>query len=218
MAISLNIHDLLNTAESSRDEEWEKAFLHVFPQTKLRLLSDVPQAGPDSWPYLMVEIDENGTEPATKVLSWLSDKGVGLAVNPQKAVPDYVFTYGMIWNYRQRQQFLTPVTTEPRQGQIKFEKDEKILAGGPTEDYLPHYVRTVLKEFFRQQNINDMKIVVVGRGGQDAHYDLCFSLEAMGSPDKTEHRGILEALSWFLPQHYSLMLVSEKNIPQFQSL
>jgi hypothetical protein len=195
MAISLNIHDLLNTAESSRDEEWEKAFLHVFPQTKLRLLSDVPQAGPDSWPYLMVEIDENGT-----------------------AVPDYVFTYGMIWNYRQRQQFLTPVTTEPRQGQIKFEKDEKILAGGPTEDYLPHYVRTVLKEFFRQQNINDMKIVVVGRGGQDAHYDLCFSLEAMGSPDKTEHRGILEALSWFLPQHYSLMLVSEKNIPQFQSL
>lgn len=217
MAMSLNIEDLINTDESLRDDEWEKAFFYAFPQTKLKVLNEAPQAGPDSWPYLLVQTDENGSESAAQVLHWLSDKGIGLAVNPQKPVPDYVFTYGMIWNFRQRQQFLTPVD-EARLGQVKFEKGEKVLAGGPTEDFLPPYVRAVLKEFFRQQKIDDMKIVVIGHGGEKKQYDLCFSLEALGTPDKTEHRGILEAISWFLPPHYSLMIISEKDMPQFQSL
>jgi hypothetical protein len=219
MALSLNLNDLLNADESTRDEEWEKAFFHAFPQAKLKILNEAPQAGPDSWPYLMVEIDEEGNEPAAQVLNWLSDKGIGLAVNPQKAVPDYVFTYGMIWNFRQRQQFLSP-STEARMGQIKFDKDEKVLAGGPTEEYLPPYVRGVIREFFKQQKLTNMKIAVIGRGGANAngHYDLCFSLEGMGSPAKAEHRGILEAISWFLPAHYSLMLISEKDMPGFQPL
>ena len=40
-------------------------------------------------------------------IEWLSDKGVGMVVNPTKGVPDYVFTYGMLWNYRERAQFQT---------------------------------------------------------------------------------------------------------------
>jgi hypothetical protein len=217
MALSLNIEDLINTDESLRDDEWEKAFFHTFVQSKLKVLNQAPQQGPDSWPYLLVEISDEGTETAAQILNWLSDKGIGLAVNPQKPVPDYVFTYGMVWNFRQRQQFLTPVNTA-RPGQIKFEKGEKVLAGGPTEEYLPEYVKVVLRDFFKQQKINNMKIVVVGHGPNEKHYDLCFSLEAMGSPNKTEHHGILEALAWFLPGHYSLMLISEKDMPHFQPL
>lgn len=217
MAIALDLTSLLEKEESLRDEEWEKAFLQAFPDARLSILNESPQAGPDAWPYLLVAVDPQGTEPATKVLSWLSDKGIGLAVNPHKAVPDYVFTYGMIWNYRQRGQFLTP-SKDPRQGQIKFEKGEKILAGEPTEDYLPGYARDILRDFFRQQGLENMKIAVVARGTSPDQYDLCFSLEAMGNPDKTEHRGILEALSWFLPAHYSLMLISEKDIPRFVAL
>ncbi len=217
MAVSLNINDLINTEEHLRDEEWEKAFFHAFVQSKLKVLNEAPQAGPDSWPYLLVEVDDAGAESAGSVLQWLSDKGIGLAVNPQKPVPDYVFTYGMVWNFRQRQQFLTPVKGA-QVGQVKFEKAEKVLAGGPTEEFLTEYVKNVLREFFRQQKIMNMKIVVVARGTTEKHYDLCFSLEAMGSPDKTEHHGILEAISWFLPGHYSLMLISEKDMPQFQPL
>ena len=49
-------------------------------------------------------------------------------------------------------------------------------------------------------------------------YDLAFSLESLGNPPDKEHIGILEALSWFFPTHYSLMLISQKGLPLFTEL
>ena len=50
------------------------------------------------------------------------------------------------------------------------------------------------------------------------HFDLCFSLESLGNPPDNEHEGIAEALSWFLPTHYSIVLISEKSLPEFLPL
>jgi hypothetical protein len=50
------------------------------------------------------------------------------------------------------------------------------------------------------------------------NYDLCFSLESFGNPPETEHKGLAEALSWFLPAHYSIALISEKLLPGFEAL
>ena len=49
-------------------------------------------------------------------------------------------------------------------------------------------------------------------------YDLCFSLESLGGPPNQEHSGIAKALSWFLPQHYSVALVKEEGLPSFFDL
>jgi hypothetical protein len=40
----------------------------------------------------------------------------------------------------------------------------------------------------------------------------------MGLSPEVEHQGILEALAWFLPPHYSVALVSEKGFPAFENL
>jgi hypothetical protein len=50
------------------------------------------------------------------------------------------------------------------------------------------------------------------------HYDLAFSLESLGNPPTKEHQGIAEAITWFLPPHYSVVLVSEKDLPEFIAL
>jgi hypothetical protein len=61
-----------------------------------------------------------------------------------------------------------------------------------------------------------MRVLVMGPNQQQ--FDFCFSMESLGAPPAQEHRGILEAIAWFLPAHYSLMLVSEKDLPKFESL
>lgn len=213
------LHSLLHADEADRDETWETQFLQLFPHCRLSIINEEPKGGPDGWPYLLAVIDPEGSEPCARVLDWLSDKGIGLVINPQKSIPDYVFTYGMIWNFKERQIFLSQSLGQNknvRPGQVKFEAGEKVLAGPPTSEYLPNYVREILKEFFLQQKINDPKILVMGH--EERGFDLCISVESIGSPQKTEYRGILESIAWFLPAHYSIVLVSEKGLPPFHAL
>lgn len=206
----------LKTPELKRMGAWEQSFFKHFPHGFITVSNGLPQKGPDSWPYLFCEVSERSTEPVGKVLEWLSERGIGLAVNPQKEAPDYVFTYGMIWNFRVRGTFLSELSSPIENASVEFLANEKILAGPPTEEYLPLYVRKVLREFFVDQGVYQPRILVLSRDRRN--YDLCFSTESLGSPGESEHTGILEALSWFLPPHYSLMLVSEKGLPPFTLL
>ena len=215
MSTHLDMDSILKRAPESRDDEWEKAFLHIFPESRLRILEETPTQGPDGFPYLMVSIDHEGTEPTAKVLDWLSDKGIGLVVNPFGTMPDYVFTYGQVWNFKERGVFNSEFDAT-RLGQFKLEKGQKIHVGEPTQEYLPTYIREILRAFFSNMGKKSVKILMMSEDRK--HYDLCISLESLGSPKKEEHRGILEAISWFLPGHYSLAMVSEKGMPDFFDL
>lgn len=215
MARTLDISQLVTQPDSMRDEEWEKAFLLAFPTTTVEIIGEQPQVGPDGWPYLHVKTDITAAEPATKVLNWLASRGIGLAVNPHKHAPDYVFTYGMVWNLKQTGQFYT-AANKVSPGAVKYEKGQQVHAGEPAEEYLPAYVRDILRQFFKQQGVKSPKIMVMS--SNDKNYDLCFSLESLGDPPTHEHHGIAEAVSWFLPAHYSIVLISEESVPAFIEL
>ncbi len=211
---SMEINLILETKTDERDEAWEQAFMATLPHTQFTVLNPQAELGPDGWPYLMVST-EKGSEPAQQILTWLTERGIGLVINPQKGVPDFALTYGMIWNFRETGSFISPVTQE-RPGKIEYGEGQKIHAGAPSEEYLPKYVRRVLSEFLLQQGIMAPRILVASADEQN--YDLIFSMESLGNPPSEEHQGILEALSWFLPGHYSLALMSEIGLPGFHSL
>ena len=193
----------LRALPAARDEAWEHRFLELLPYALVNVIHPDPRTGPDSWPYLFVEISEASDEPATRVLEWLSERGIGMAVNPMKAIPDYVLSYGMIWNYRARSEFLTEVVS----GEIK---GGQIYVAAPTEEYLPTYVRGILRMFFHDQKVMSPRVTLIS---EDAKvYDIAFSVESLGDPPEKEHAGIGEAISWFLPSHYAIVLVSEKKI------
>lgn len=217
MTFHLDMNALLQTDPDGRDEEWEKAFLYLLPNSKLRILEEVPKQGPDGFPYLMVAIDDQGSEPSAKVLEWLSEKGIGMVINPFSELPDYVLNYGQIWNFRERGEVNSPIPASQTKvsGKFKIKPGEKVIAGEPTPEYLPQYVRNILREFFRQQKMTDVRITVLGVEGS---YDLCFSLESLKNPPSGDHRDLLEAIAWFLPGHYSLALVSEAGLPAFVPL
>ena len=110
--------------------------------------------------FLMVETTESSDEPVVKILHWLSTKGIGLVVNPLKEYPDYVFPWGMIWNFKETNLFRLnqpPVI----QGTVELKNEQGLIAGPPHPKYLPDYVRSILKQFFMDQGLMQVKILVL---------------------------------------------------------
>lgn len=215
----MNFQDLLQQSESRRNSQWEKDFLHKFPSEKINVESEETKMGPDYYPYLFVRSEggQGEIEPVNRVVEWLSTRGTGLVLNAHKEIPDYVFTYGMIWHFREAGLFQLEGDSSS-EGRVAFEEGQKILSGPPSEDYVPFYVREVLKQFFRDQGLkNSPRWLVVSSEGTE-EYHLCFSLESLGAPPHSEHRGIVESLSWFFPNHFSLVLIQEEHFPQFYEL
>ncbi|MBL7543927.1 MAG: hypothetical protein JNL11_08930 [Bdellovibrionaceae bacterium] len=210
-----SLDELLNVSAEGRDPDWENQFFHQITKSNVNILSPDPQVGPDNWPYLLVETDKEAHESVQKILHWLHDKGIGLVVNPTEEYPDYVFTYGMIWHFKETGLFYkTMDQIKPEVVEIK--ENESIYYGQPSESFLPGYVRKILLEFFRDQGLIGVKINLLS--DDNKNFDLCFSLESLGNPDTKEHHGIAEAISWFLPPHYSIVLISEKGLPPFSLL
>ena len=220
----MQVHELLKTEIEKRDPEWEKSFLAALIETPISVLSPDPQEGPDHWPYLFATTEGEGDDTLRGVVDWLSTRGIGLAINPTKAMPDYVMTYGMIWNFRERGTFFTDLP-QSKAGRFQIKPGQKLWTGAPSEAYLPRYVRSVLKQFLNDQGVFAPKVLMVNfTAGEDAPtdglsgYDLCFSIESLKSPPVHEHTNIAEALGWFLPTHYSVSLISEKTVPGFVAL
>ncbi len=215
--------ELLKIPQAKRDHEWEKNFARVLPYGKFSLVYEDAKPGPDGWPYLFANARADGTEFGAQLLNWLSTRGIGLAINPELSMPDFVLTYGMTWNFKERGAIITEDQgARPQTTRLEFKDGDKMYIGQPTEAYLPGYVRKILKQFLFDQGILAPKIAVIQNGDPAASpsqtADLAFSLESLGGPTADEHGGIAEAIAWFLPAHYSIALVSEKLITGFAAL
>ncbi len=201
---------LLETPLDERDANWNNEFFKEIRNIGFEFLSDSPIEGPDGMPYLAVKTISKDGEPAEQVFNWLGEKGVGLAVNPQKENPDFVFSYGMIWNYLQTGEFITEMEEDQNTNEFEMEPGQEMMAGTPSDSYLPQHVRSLFKEFLQQQGVLNPRVVMLSQDGKN--YDLCFSLESLGNPPEEEWQGILEGFSWFFPLHYSFSIISETMI------
>ncbi len=211
----------LKVKEEDRDRNWDEKFFKLIAESNLSVLTQDPQQGPDGWPYLIAETVTEGqvainADSAQKIFHWLATKGIGLVVNPRRTpYPDYVFSYGMIWSFRETGYFIKFHEVNPT-GPLEINENSSIKTGPPSLEYLPQYVRNVLKDFFRDQNVFEPKVLMISTDGKT--YDLCFSTESLGNPPVDEHKVFLEAVSWFLPPHYTLGIISEKGLPEFTVL
>lgn len=214
----MNFEELLNATDADRTPTWEESFLSEFPAQNVSLIYEDAKPGPDNWPYLWVTTDTQGKkeESVPKLIEWLSSRGIGLVLNPNKQMPDYIFPYGMLWHFQQNGAFSARVKPDFTNNQeLNFSKKD-LSYGYPTQDYVPDYVRKILRDFFLQQGLVQVKWVMLTK--DQKNYDLCFSLESLKSPPQKEHQGILEAISWFLPNHFQLAIVSEKDLPIFKAI
>ena len=134
-----------------------------------------PQQGPDHWPYIFCSTatDQKAlqVDSSQKVLRWLSEKGIGLVVNPErKPYPDFVFSYGMIWYFRETGFFMNAPQKQDVSTSLAANAEGKWFTGAPSEQYLPIYVRGVLKNFFADQLKHNVKIMMLS--ADQKNYDL----------------------------------------------
>lgn len=208
-----NDYTLLKTPVAQRDEKWELRLLTELPTWNVTVMKEDPQAGPDGFPYLFLETSEAASEPMSKILAWLSVRGIGLVLNPKPPYPDYVLTYGMIWNYREQGEFVSSFDPGKAEKTIEW---SNVNVRPPSEKDVPQYVRTLLKQFFLDHGIENPQMLMVSGDGEE--FELAFSLESLGSPPVEEQKQLGEALSWFFPNHYSIILVQSDFEGHFVSL
>ncbi len=193
----------------------ELQFLSGIPSMKFSLVKKEARMGPDGWPYLFANFASEG-ESFAPLCQWLSQRGIGLVINPEKEIPDAVLTYGMVWNFKERGVFFNELKENKPAGTAELDPSEELFFGNPTESYLPGYVRKILKQFFLDQGILNPRVLMLTE--DQVNFDLAFSVESLDNPPETEWAGIAEAISWFLPGDYSILLVPEKGISPFQGI
>ncbi len=235
----MKLHDLLSIEDEKRDLAWEMDFFHAFTESDVYILNEEPQVGPDGWPYLIVKTLDYPTEPGAgnsiesnlnkntnlnfasngksesvqKILYWLSSRGIGMVVNPEKSYPDFVFTFGMIWHFRETGRFYGPNQTG-FSNEYSVAPIEQVQFGTPSESFLPKTVRKILKQYFAEYGVLGPRIGMSIKSIQGTQQsDLIFSAESIGNPEPSNYQAALEAISWFLPPHYSLALVREIDLP-----
>lgn len=209
------LDQLLATKDSERNSSWETAFLSEFCKGNIEVILDTPQPGPEGFPYLFVKTSARATEPVSKIIDWLSTRGIGLVVNPQSELPDYVFTYGMIWGLKEKST-VVPKLDVLKSPQFELSKNTSFYYGSPSLEFFPDYARKILKEFFVQQGILMPRMLMISTDNKK--FDLCFSTESLGNPPKAEHTGLAEAIGWFFPFNTSIVILEEKGLPQFSHL
>jgi hypothetical protein len=212
---------LLDIPPDMRDENWNQKFLQEFQNGQVKVLEPQPQPGPDGWPYLMVAYPTSQGESVHPILHWLMERGIGLVINPHEAGADYLMSYGSVWSLIQFKNIAGTATKSIHDShatglKLELQKGQRLHSGPPSEEYLPAVVRKVIRQFLFDQGIIHPKILVLSENKVD--YDLAFSLESLGRPPENEHAGIAEALAWFLPPDYRVVLIAEAGLPPFGAL
>lgn len=203
----MDLQELLNVKAKLRDANWEIKFLEMISHSSVRVLSQDPQEGPDGFPYLLITTyGESHEEPFLKVAQWCADAGVGIVLNPTEEGEDYLFTFGMLWNFKYRGEFFSEWSH-----QSQAESSQKMVIRQMTELYWPDKPRKIFKEFLLQQNIFRPRVCLFSKTAQ-SDPELGISLDSVGSPPSHEHSGILEAFSWFFPRHYTLVFLQESQM------
>lgn len=193
---------LCEIKQSVRDAEWEEAFLKAFSHSEVYLKSDEPFIGPDGFSYMEMSTTEGETIDKNDFLSWCTNAGVGMVLNLKKnQTPDYVFNYGMIWNYILRGVFLN---NEPEKEQpTKNTESRKVFVHKIVEGYLPQYVRENIREFLALNKISECKIGLVSYG-EGTSYEILWYIPKGKNWSEKDQKSLMEALSWFLPLNYKV--------------
>ena len=202
----MTMNQLLKTPLSKRHSDWEQSFLRAFTESDLYLRSDEPFQGPDGFSYMDISTEQDAQKINIQdFLSWCGQAGVGLVLNLKfNKTPEYVFTYGMLWNYLLRQSFLNIESSK------KPKESHPVLVHKILEAYLPRYVRENIKEFLTSNQIEGVKIGLISRGDKTT-YELLWYFSNNTDLIEKDQKTLLESLAWFLPLDYKVALIREDD-------
>lgn len=207
------IQQLLQTPAPERDAAWSKAFFSHLPTASFR--SVVPQVvtGPGGFPYFQLFLPEPGQPFQCFVLGKMKDdfllgKGFGVVLNPTTSSADWVFTYGDILHYHQKNTFEYPEIPPQPLSQEALKESEEVMIAAPSEEFFPQVTRNIVRNFLITNGNASPKVFLMTRSGEP-HLAFNISPESMGNEEKCQ--ALLQALTWFFPRDYRLIGADEKQ-------
>ena len=182
---------LFAVPREERHDTWREAFFAAVPDASMATPAQQVVRGPDGYPYFCLTVPEPGpfeTFCLNHVLDVCLENGFGIVVMAGAPQPEWVFTYGDLWSFKETGQFVvdtgeTVTLTEPREA----------LVGSPSETVLPAYARPVLRRALAAQGVPEALVFLVHMPGFDPERSFAFR-------PLPEPRGLL----WYLPRHLGL--------------
>ena len=213
------IYELFETPHDARDADWIARFFENVADASF--CDTVPQViqGPDGFPYFVLNLPEAGKPFQCFVLRHLKDcllkEGVGVVIEPAQGNPQWVFSYGDIVEFHLKGNFELPgnsgAAPEGHSTEIVQEAEE-VLVAQPSESFLPSAARQVLRQFLVAQGLPDPRILLMSRPKRGSVVqELVFALDRDKIGGEAAIRGLLQAISWFLPREYRFCAMKEES-------
>ncbi|MDR0564846.1 MAG: hypothetical protein LBG78_07945 [Azoarcus sp.] len=215
---------LLQVPAEQRDEQWNESFLaHIADANLTCDIEKQPFDGPDGFPYFKLLPPKKGERYQAwvirHILPNLLDHGYGVAINPEKAIPDWIFSYGDIVCFHVYGKFMVrdddrfDAYTEEDDGSSDDIPDEgmQVQMGDPSPQILPPPARAMLRRFLEAYGL-PAKIMLMNRPagkGRKGGLSLVFPFTEQASDETMQY--VTRAVPWFLPRHYPVVWMQDSE-------
>lgn len=190
------LEQLFAVPREERADTWREAFFATVPDASLAAADPQVFTGPDGYPYFLLRMPDPGpfeTFCVTHVLDTCLRAGAGIVVSAGAPEPEWVFTYGDLWSFKETGQFVVSWGES-----VTLTEPHRVLVGAPAETVLPAYARPVLRNALRTQGAVDPEVFLVRAPGLDPEQSFAFR----PLPDP---RGLL----WFVPRHFGVTVAQD---------
>jgi hypothetical protein len=205
---------LFKVPNPRRDINWRNDFYNTVIDASFAAGNPQLIIGPDGFPYFSIFTPQPNVPFDSFCICNLLDKlindGIGIAINPNNINVDWIFSYGDLISYRYLGSFEVDQTKLPPQ-EIHIPKGQAIVAGQPSEEYLPKIVRDNLRKFMETRlKIKHPGVFLFYKPGA-SRPDLVFSIFSDDYKNELMFRQIIKLISWYLPKHYPIIAIPKKS-------
>ncbi|MBP2616855.1 hypothetical protein [Chryseobacterium jejuense] len=216
------LYKLIQIPPVERDEKWQQTFLENIGHASFRCGDPQVVTGPDGFPYFQLFLPEPNQPFQCYVIDNMKDdfllsSGFGVVINPTENRADWVLSYGDILNFYLNKTFYTTTASDFSNGTRTetITEDEKVMVGQPSEILLPQQTRQLLADFLKANGIVTPKTLLMMRQKKDGtgvSQDLVFNVTPHHFKDENTYRSVMQAISWYLPKHYSYVGMNENSL------
>lgn len=199
----------LSIPEDARGAKWRHRFYDLIERVRLRERDPKIFIGPDGFPYYALDLPDDGEEGEITVgdlIELATDRGFGIAIEPDDEAAAWVFTCGDLVTRRAFGGYEVPrigiVPAETPMFRAVLKETERMEVAAPTDAMLPGYVRPLLHRYFTHTlGIAQPGVLAIVSPDQEPQEQLVFRVVRDDFEDEEEFENGIAGLTWFLPRH-----------------
>lgn len=215
----------LSVPEEARAAKWRHRFYDLVETTRLCERDPKIFIGPDGFPYYALDLPADGEEGKISVgdlIELATDRGFGIAIEPDEDAAAWVFTCGDLVTRRTFGGYEFPrigiVASETPTFRAVLKETQRMEVLAPSDAMLPGYVRPLLYQYFTHSlGIADPGVLALVSPDQEPKEQLVFRIVRDDFEDEEEFENAVAGLTWFLPRHLVVSILPSDVVDALDS-